>query len=185
MIEAKARGAGGRRMVTGDFAAAWGAKGSRPQGIAAYPITPQTMIIEHLSEFLASGELDAEMMRVESEHSALSAVIAAEATGVRTSPAPSPQALPLMHEPLFIAPPMHLPIVMSIVNRTVAAPLGIWVEHNDTMPQRDTGWMQAYVEDGQETVDMVLQGYRIAGAPGIERPLMIGVDAVLVSPPLA
>ncbi|HEY4704806.1 MAG TPA: pyruvate ferredoxin oxidoreductase [Thermoplasmata archaeon] len=181
MIEAKARGAGGRRMVTGDFAAAWGAKVSRPQVIAAYPITPQTMIIEHLSEFLASGELDAEMMRVESEHSALSAVIAAEATGVRTYTATSSQGLALMHEPLFIAPPMHLPIVMSIVNRTVAAPLGIWVEHNDTMPQRDTGWMQAYVEDAQEALDMVLQGYRIAEHPEIELPIMIGMDAFLVS----
>ena len=97
MIETKAR-AGGRRMVTGDYAAAWGARVSRPQVIAAYPITPQTMIIEHLSEFLASGELDAEMMRVESEHSALSAVIAAEATGVRTYTATSSQGLALMHE---------------------------------------------------------------------------------------
>src|SRR3970040_1457363 len=105
MIEAKARGAGGRRMGTGGFGAGWGAEGSRPE------------------------------------------VIAAEAPGLRTSTPTSSQGLALMHEPLFIAPPMHLPIVMSIVNRTVAAPLGIWVEDNDTMPQRDTGWMQAYVED--------------------------------------
>jgi len=181
VIETKARGAGGKRMVTGDFAAAWGAKVSRPQVIAAYPITPQTMIIEHLAEFLAAGELDAEMMRVESEHSALSAVIAAQATGVRTYTATSSQGLALMHEPLFIPGPMHLPIVMSIVNRTVAAPLGIWVEHNDTMPQRDTGWMQVYVEDAQEALDMVLQGYRLAENRDVELPIMIGMDAFLVS----
>jgi len=181
MIETKTRGAGARRMVTGDFAAAWGAKVSRPQVIAAYPITPQTMIIEHLAEFLAAGELDAEMMRVESEHSALSAVIAAQATGVRTYTATSSQGLSLMHEPLFIPGPMHLPIVMSIVNRTVAAPLGIWVEHNDTMPQRDSGWMQVYVEDGQEAHDMVLQGYRLAENREVELPIMIGMDAFLVS----
>ena len=172
---------GERRMVTGDYAAAWGAMVSRPEVVAAYPITPQTMIIEHLAEFLAAGRFDAEMMRVESEHSAMSAIIAAQATGVRTYTATSSQGLALMHEPLFVAPPLHLPIVMSVVNRTVAAPLGIWVEHNDTMPQRDTGWMQVYVEDAQEALDMVLQGYKIAEHPQVELPLMIGMDAFLVS----
>ena len=181
MMETKSRAAGERRMVTGDYAAAWGAMVSRPQVIAAYPITPQTMIIEHLAEFLAAGTLDAEMMRVESEHSAMSAVVAAEATGVRTYTATSSQGLSLMHEPLFISPPMHLPIVMSVVNRTVAAPLGIWVEHNDTMPQRDTGWMQVYVEDAQEALDMVIQGYRLAEHPEIELPAMVCMDAFLVS----
>ncbi len=181
MSEVKLAAKGERRMVTGDYAAAWGAMVSRPQVIAAYPITPQTMIIEHLAEFLAAGTLDAEMMRVESEHSAMSAVIAAEATGVRTYTATSSQGLSLMHEPLFISPPMHLPIVMSVVNRTVAAPLGIWVEHNDTMPQRDTGWMQVYVEDAQEALDMVLQAYRIAEHPEIELPMMVCMDAFLVS----
>jgi len=168
-------------MVTGDYAAAWGARLARPEVIATYPITPQTLIIEHLAEFIESGELDAEMMRVESEHSALSAVIAAQATGVRTYTATSSQGLALMHEPLFIPAPLHLPIVMSVVNRTVGAPLGIWVEHNDTMPQRDTGWMQVYVEDAQEALDMVLQGYRLTEDPEIELPLMICMDAFLVS----
>ena len=181
MIEPRLAAPGERRMVTGDYAAAWGAMVSRPQVVAAYPITPQTMIIEHLAEFLAAGQFDAEMMRVESEHSAMSAIIAAQATGVRTYTATSSQGLALMHEPLFVAPPLHLPIVMSVVNRTVAAPLGIWVEHNDTMPQRDTGWMQVYVEDAQEALDMVLQGYKIAEHPQVELPLMIGMDAFLVS----
>ena len=124
MTEQTMATAGERRMVTGDYAAAWGAMVSRPQVVAAYPITPQTMIIEHLAEFLAAGKLDAEMMRVESEHSAMSAVVAAEATGVRTYTATSSQGLALMHEPLFISPPMHLPIVMSVVNRTVPRPWG-------------------------------------------------------------
>ncbi len=177
----RVRATGERRMVTGDYAAAWGAMVSRPQVIATYPITPQTMIIEHLAEFLVAGVLDAEMMRVESEHSALSAVIAAEATGVRTYTATSSQGLALMHEPLFVAPPMHLPVVMSVVNRTVAAPLGIWVEHNDTMPQRDTGWMQVYVEDAQEALDMILQAYRIAEHRDVELPMMVCMDAFLVS----
>lgn len=181
MIDTKVLGTGERRMVTGDYAAAWGAKVSRPQVIAAYPITPQTLIIEHLAEFLASGEFDAEFMRVESEHSALAGVIAAEATGVRTYTATSSQGLALMHEPLFVAPPMHLPILMTIVNRTVAAPLGIWVEHNDSMPQRDTGWLQIYVEDAQEALDMVLQGYRLAEHPEVELPIMVCMDAFLVS----
>jgi pyruvate ferredoxin oxidoreductase alpha subunit len=180
-METKTAAKGERRMVTGDFAAAWGAMVSRPQVIAAYPITPQTMIIEHLAEFLAAGTLDAEMMRVESEHSAMSAVIAAEATGVRTYTATSSQGLALMHEPLFVAPPLHLPIVMSVVNRTVAAPLGIWVEHNDTMPQRDTGWMQVYVEDAQEALDMVIQSYHAGEHVDVELPTMVCMDAFLVS----
>ncbi len=181
MIHAHNLAKGERRMVTGDYAAAWGAMVSRPQVIAAYPITPQTMIIEHISEFLAAGLLDAELMRVESEHSAMAGVIAAESTGVRTYTATSSQGLALMHEPLFVSPPMHLPIVMSVVNRTLAAPLGIWVEHNDTMPQRDTGWMQVYVEDAQEALDMVLQAYRTAEQPEVELPMMVCMDAFLVS----
>ena len=172
---------GKRKMVTGDYASAWGALVSRPEVIAAHPITPQTLIIEHLAEFLALGWLDAEMMRVESEHSALSAIIAAQATGVRTYTATSSQGLALMHEPLFIPGPLHLPIVMSVVNRTLGAPLGIWVEHNDTMPERDSGWMQVYVEGAQEALDMVLQGYRIAEHPDVELPLMTCLDAFLVS----
>lgn len=177
----RAEAQGLRKMATGDFAAAWGTKLSRPEVIAAYPITPQTLIIEHLAEFIAAGTLDAEMMRVESEHSALSAVIAAEATGVRTYTATASQGLALMHEALFVAPPLHLPIVMSVVNRTVAAPLGIWVEHNDSMPQRDTGWIQVYVEDAQEALDMVLQAYRLGEHPEVELPVMVCMDAFLVS----
>ncbi|MCK5038601.1 MAG: pyruvate ferredoxin oxidoreductase, partial [Thermoplasmata archaeon] len=135
-----------KRVVTGNYAAAYAAMLARVDVIAAYPITPQTFIVEHLSEFVNDGLLDSAFMRVESEHSAMSACVAASATGVRTYTATASQGLALMHEVLFIAGSAHLPVVMPVVNRTVAGPIGIWAEHNDTMPQRDTGWMQVYVE---------------------------------------
>ncbi|RLF73333.1 MAG: pyruvate ferredoxin oxidoreductase, partial [Thermoplasmata archaeon] len=150
------------KVVTGNYAAAYGALLSRIQFAAAYPITPQTFIVEHLSEFVHDGLLDADYVRVESEHSAMSAVVAAEATGVRSFTATSSQGLALMHEVLFLPSALRLPIVMPVVNRTVAAPIGIWCEYNDTMPQRDSGWIQAYVEDNQEVLDMVIQAYKIA-----------------------
>ncbi|MEW5936563.1 MAG: pyruvate ferredoxin oxidoreductase, partial [Candidatus Thermoplasmatota archaeon] len=118
-----------KRMVTGNYAAAYAAMLARADLIAAYPITPQTFIVEHLSEFVNDGLLEAEFMRVESEHSAMSACVAASATGVRTFTATSSQGLALMHEVLFVASGLRLPIVMPVVNRTVAAPIGIWAEH--------------------------------------------------------
>ncbi len=169
------------RMMTGNYAAAHGARLSRPEFVAAYPITPQTMIIEHLSEFIADGELDADFMAVESEHSAMSACVSAEATGVRTFTATSSQGLALMHEVLFVAGGMHLPVVMAVVNRTVAAPIGIWCEYNDVMPQRDTGWLQVFCEDNQEVLDMVLQAYRIAEDKRVLHPMMVNLDAFVLS----
>jgi len=172
---------GEKKIVTGDFAAAYAAMLCRPKVIAAYPITPQTFIVEHLSEFVADGKLNAEYMAVESEHSAMSACIAAQATGVRTCTATSSQGLALMHETLFAASGMSLPIVMPVVNRTLAAPIGIWCEHNDTMPERDSGWLQAYCEDNQEVLDMVIQAYKIAEDPRVLLPMMIGLDAFILS----
>ncbi|MCD6384048.1 MAG: pyruvate ferredoxin oxidoreductase [Thermoplasmata archaeon] len=170
-----------KRVVTGNYAAAYGALLSRIQFSAAYPITPQTFIVEHLSEFVNDGILDAEFMRTESEHSAMSAVVAAEATGVRSFTATSSQGLALMHEVLFLPSALRLPVVMPVVNRTVAAPIGIWCEYNDTMPQRDTGWMQAYVEDNQEVLDMVIQAYRIAEHKDVLLPMMLSMDAFILS----
>ncbi len=169
------------RMMTGNYAAAYGARLCKPAFVAAYPITPQTMIIEHLSEFIADGVLDADFMAVESEHSAMSACVSAEATGVRTFTATSSQGLALMHEVLFVAGAMHLPVVMAVVNRTVAAPIGIWCEYNDVMPQRDAGWLQVFVEDNQEVLDMVLQAYRIAEDPRVLHPVMVNLDAFVLS----
>ncbi len=170
-----------KMVITGNYAAAWGAKLCRVEVIAAYPITPQTFIVEHASEFVNDGILDAEYMRAESEHSAMSACVAAAATGVRTFTATASQGLALMHEVLFIAGSAHLPIVMPVVNRTVAGPIGIWAEHNDTMPQRDTGWMQVYCEANQEVVDMIIQAYKIAEDKRVLLPIMVNLDAFILS----
>lgn len=179
MMEMKVQGE--KKIVTGDFAAAYGALLCRPKLVAAYPITPQTFIVEHISEFINDGKMDCEYMPVESEHSAMSACIAAQATGVRTYTATSSQGLALMHETLFVAAGLHLPIVMPVVNRTVAAPIGIWCEHNDTMPQRDTGWLQMYCEDNQEVLDMVIQAYKITEDERVLLPMMVNLDAFILS----
>ncbi len=170
-----------KRVVTGNYAAAHGAKISRAEFVAAYPITPQTFIVEHISEFVNDGEMDCDFVRMESEHSAMSAMVSAAATGVRTFTATASQGLALMHEILFIGAAIRLPLVMPVVNRTVAAPIGIWAEYNDTMPQRDTGWMQVYVEDNQEVLDMVLQAYRIAENRDVLLPMMVNLDAFILS----
>lgn len=170
-----------RRVVTGNYAAAYGALLSRVDLIAAYPITPQTFVVEHASEFVNNGMLDAEFMRVESEHSAMSACVAAAATGVRTFTATASQGLALMHEVLFIAGSAHLPIVMPVINRTVAGPIGIWAEHNDTMPQRDTGWLQCYIESNQEVLDMIIQAYKICEDKRVLLPMMVNLDAFILS----
>jgi pyruvate/2-oxoacid:ferredoxin oxidoreductase alpha subunit len=170
-----------KRVVTGNYAAAYGALLSRVDLIAAYPITPQTFIVEHASEFVNNGMLDSEFMRAESEHSAMSACVAAAATGVRTFTATASQGLALMHEVLFIAGSAHLPIVMPVVNRTVAGPIGIWAEHNDTMPQRDTGWLQCYIESNQEVLDMVIQAYKICEDKRVLLPMMVNLDAFILS----
>jgi pyruvate/2-oxoacid:ferredoxin oxidoreductase alpha subunit len=170
-----------KRVVTGNYAAAYGAMASKVDLIAAYPITPQTFIVEHASEFVNDGLLDAEFMRVESEHSAMSACVSAQAAGARTFTATASQGLALMHEVLFIAGSAHLPIVMPVVNRTVAGPIGIWAEHNDTMPQRDCGWLQCYIESNQEVLDMVIQAYKIAENKNVLLPMMVNLDAFILS----
>ncbi len=170
-----------KRVTTGDYAAAYGALLSRPSLVAAYPITPQTFIVEHISEFIADGKMDADYMAVESEHSAMSACISAQATGIRTYTATSSQGLALMHETLFVAASLHLPVVMPVVNRAVASPINIWCEHNDTMPQRDTGWLQVYCEDNQEVLDMVIQAYKIAEDTRVLLPMMVNLDAFILS----
>lgn len=170
-----------KRLVSGNYAAAFGALRAKAEFIAAFPITPQTFIVEHISEFINNGEMDAEFMRVESEHSAISACVSAEATGVRSFTATASQGLALMHEILAIPAPLRLPIVMPVVNRTVAAPIGIWAEYNDVMPQRDLGWMIMFVEDNQEVFDMTIQGYKIAEDKRVLLPFMPNLDAFILS----
>ena len=130
--------------------------------VAAYPITPQTHIVEHLSELVASGELDAEFVPVESEHSAMSACVGSSAAGARTFTSSSSQGLALMHEILFIASALRLPIVMVVANRALSGPISIWNDHSDIMSEKDIGWVQFFAENGQEVMDLTLTAFKIA-----------------------
>src|SRR4030066_276391 len=170
-----------KKVVTGNYAAAYGAMRSKVAFVAAYPITPQTFIVEHISEFVNNGEMPCEYVEVESEHSALSATVAASATGVRTFTATSSQGLMLMHEILPTASGMRLPVVMAVVNRAIAAPINIWVEHNDIMPERDSGWLQVFCDNNQEVHDMVLQAFKIAENKRVALPMSVGLDPFILS----
>jgi len=149
--------------------------------IAAYPITPQTHIVEHLSELVADGELDAEFIPVESEHSALSVCAGTSAVGARTFTATSSQGLALMHEILFIVSAMRLPIVMAVANRALSAPLSIWNDHSDVMASRDCGWIQIFTENGQEVFDQTLCAFRIAEDHRVLIPTIINLDGFTLS----
>ena len=144
--------------------------------IAAYPITPQTHIVEHLAELVANGELDAEYIPVESEHSAMSACLGSAAAGARTFTATSSQGLALMNEVLYVASGMRLPIVMAVANRALSAPLSIWGDHSDVMSVRDTGWIQIFVENGQQAVDNIICAFRIAEDRRVLLPVMVHLD---------
>ncbi|HMK51702.1 MAG TPA: pyruvate ferredoxin oxidoreductase [Thermodesulfobacteriota bacterium] len=168
-----------RMFLTGNYAAAYGARLARPRVIAAYPITPQSPIYEKLSEWDGKGELGGRMMRVESEHSAMAACIAASLTGVRTFTATASQGLVLMHELLHFASGMRAPVVMVNVNRALGSPWSFWSEQTDSLSQRDTGWLQFYVADNQEALDTVIQAYKIAEA--ISLPAMVVLEAFYTS----
>jgi pyruvate ferredoxin oxidoreductase alpha subunit len=144
--------------------------------IAAYPITPQTHIVEHLAELVANGELDAEYIPVESEHSAMSACLGSAASGARTFTATSSQGLALMNEVLFVASGMRLPIIMAVANRALSSPLSIWGDHSDVMSVRDTGWIQIFVENGQQAVDNTICAFRIAEDRRVLLPVMVHLD---------
>lgn len=149
--------------------------------IAAYPITPQTHIVEHLAELVANGELDAEFIPVESEHSAMSVCLGAAAVGARTFTATAGQGLELMHEVLYVASAMQLPVVMAVTNRALSAPLSVWGDHSDVMAVRDTGWIQIFVENGQEAVDNVICAFRIAEDQRVLLPVMVHLDGFHLS----
>ena len=168
-----------KQVLTGSSTVALAAKLSRVQVISAYPITPQTGIVETLSEFVANGELDAEFMKVESEHSAMSACIGAAATGTRTFTATSSQGLALMSEMLFVASGLRLPIVMAVANRSYSAPLSIWNDWQDSISMRDSGWIQIYCENNQEILDSIIQGYRIAEEAFL--PVMVCLDGYILT----
>jgi len=167
-----------KKVITGNRAVAYGAMLSRPKVIAAYPITPQTTIVEYLASFCADGTLNAKFINVESEHSAMAACIGASATGVRTFTATSSHGLALMHEMLHVASFYRLPIVMANVNRS----LGIWNIHSDqtdSLSQRDTGWLQFYCENNQEVLDTVIQAYKISEK--VLLPSMVVLEAFVLS----
>lgn len=168
-------------LVTGNHAAAYAVKAAKAQVIAAYPITPQSPAVEKLSEMIERGELKAEFICVESEHTAMSALIGASAAGVRTFTATSAHGLALMHEMLHWAAGARLPIVMYVANRALAPPWNIWCDHQDTISQRDTGWMQFYVESNQEIFDTILMAYRIAEDKEVLLPAMVCADGFTLS----
>lgn len=149
--------------------------------VAAYPITPQTHIVEHLSELVADGHLDAEFVPVESEHSAMSVCIGSSAAGARTFTSTSSQGLALMNEVVYIASSLRLPIVMVVSNRSLSAPLSIWNDHSDAMSVRDTGWIQVFVENGQEAYDHVFWAYRVGEDRKVLMPVMIHIDGFILS----
>ncbi len=144
--------------------------------VAAYPITPQTHIVEHLAELVANGELDAAYIPVESEHSAMSACLGASAVGARAFTATAGQGLELMHEVLYVASSMRLPMVMAVANRPLSSPLSVWGDHSDAMAVRDTGWIQIFAENGQDVVDNILCAFRIAEDQRVLLPVMVHLD---------
>jgi pyruvate ferredoxin oxidoreductase alpha subunit len=149
--------------------------------VAAYPITPQTHIVEHLAELVAEGELDANYITVESEHSAMSACLGASATGARTYTATASQGLELMHEVLYIGSAMRLPVIMTVANRALSSPLSVWGDHSDVMAVRDTGWIQIFVENGQEAIDNTICAFHIGEDPRVLLPVMVHVDGFHLS----
>ncbi len=166
-------------IENGNVAAALGVKLAGVQVIAAYPITPQTPLTEKLSEFIEAGDMRAQYIPVESEHSALAACIAASSTGARAFTATSANGLLYMHEQIHWAAGARLPIVMCVVNRAVGAPWCIWNDHQDSISQRDTGWIQMYACDHQQIIDDVLKAFYIAEATSI--PVMVCFDGYLLS----
>jgi pyruvate/2-oxoacid:ferredoxin oxidoreductase alpha subunit len=167
------------RIINGNEAAALGAKISRVQVVAAYPITPQSKIPETLVKYVESGELQAEFIRVESEHSALTVCISASTVGARVFTATAANGLAYMHEQLHWAAGARLPIVMALANRGLGAPWTIFNDMQDSISQRDTGWMQVYCRDNQEIIDSIIMGYKITEQ--LHVPMMVCFDGFVLS----
>ncbi|RHO39088.1 pyruvate ferredoxin oxidoreductase [Eggerthella sp. AM16-19] len=165
-----------KRFLSGDEAFAEGVRLARPQVISAYPITPQTVVVERLSEMVEEGQLAAEYVHVESEHSALSCAIGASATGARTFTATSSQGLLYMAECLTYAAGGRFPIVMMNANRATALPWNIYGDQRDSLALLDHGWVQAYAQDNQEALDLALMAYAVAGDPEVRTPFMVNLD---------
>ena len=170
-----------REFWNGNMAAAQAAKLARSQVIAAYPVTPQTHTVEYLSQFIADGELDAELVKVESEHSALSVCAGGSAVGARAFTASCSQGLQLMSEVLYFTSGMRFPVVMAIANRTLSVPVNIWADHQDTLVNRDCGWIQIYTNSIQEVYDQIFMAFRISEDDDVCLPLMVSYDGFILS----
>lgn len=167
--------------MNGDEASAYAAKQVNPDVVAAYPITPQTIIVERFSEYVADGEVDTEFVAVESEHSALSCSVGASAAGGRAFTATAANGLALMWEILYIASSLRLPIVMAVANRALSGPINIHNDHSDGMGARDSGWIQIYCENSQEVYDATIEAWRIAEHKNIQLPVMVCLDGFTLS----
>jgi len=169
------------QMFDGNSAAAEAMRLAGVEVVSLYPITPQSPIAEQLSADIASGKLEAEYIRVESEHSAMSATIGAALVGQRSGTATASVGLALMHEVLNVASGCRVPIVMPVVNRSLASPWSLWCDHQDSMAERDSGWIQLYCENVQDVLDTVLMAYRIAENPEVLTPVMVCLDGFFLS----
>ena len=167
--------------VNGDEAVAYAVKQSLVDVVAAYPITPQTIIVEKFSEFVANGEVHTEFVPVESEHSAMSACVGAAAAGARAFTASAANGLALMWEILYIAASLRLPIVFAVVNRALSAPINIHCDHSDAYGMRDSGWIQLFVENSQEAYDATIQAFKIGEDPKVQLPVAVNLDGFFLS----
>ncbi len=167
--------------LTGNEAVAYAMKQINPDVVAAYPITPQTSLAQKFADFVADGEVDTEMILVESEHSAMSACVGSAAAGARTMTATAANGLALMWEIVYIAASSRLPIVMPVVNRALSGPINIHCDHSDTMGARDSGWLQLFSEDAQEAYENTIQAVRIAEHPDVMLPVMVTLDGFIIS----
>jgi Pyruvate:ferredoxin oxidoreductase and related 2-oxoacid:ferredoxin oxidoreductases, alpha subunit len=168
-------------IMTGNEAVALATKLAGVKFVSAYPITPQTAIVEKIAEMVANEKMDAKFIEVESEHSAMASVMGSELAGVRSFTASSSHGILYMHEMLNWVAGMRLPILMAVVNRSIGPPWNIWADHSDTMTQRDTGWMQLYGESNQEAMDTIILGYKLAENKDILLPIMVMQDAFTLS----
>jgi len=168
-------------VMSGSEAIAEAVKLCRPKVLPMYPITPSTLVPERLADFVFDGELDAEMIHVESEHSAASALYGAYATGVRAFTASASNGIALMHEILPIISSARFPAVMSVANRTISGPINIWNDHSDAMSERDQGWIQFYCESAQEAFDTILMAYKLAEKENVSLPVMVCIDGFALS----
>jgi pyruvate ferredoxin oxidoreductase alpha subunit len=167
--------------MNGNEAVAFAAKQAQVDVVAAYPITPQTIMVERFSDYVANGEVDTQFVCVESEHSALSACVGSSLAGSRVFTATSSQGLALMHEVLYLASGLRTPIVMAVANRALSAPINIHNDHSDMMGSRDCGWIQIYAENAQEAYDWTIQAFRIAEDHKVSLPVTVNLDGFTIS----